>query len=203
MKFYDLAGSPNTRRVRIFLAEKGLNIPSVDIDMMKGENKTPAYLEKNSLGKMPVLELDDGTCLAESVAICRYLEELHPDPPLFGRDMLERAQVEMWNRRMEFQVLFPTMQIFTNSHDMWRGRVRQLSEWADISREKLQRAFAWLDDELVGRTFIATDDYTVADITAQCAVLMAKAACNIRIQDDQSNLAGWWQRVTTRPTARA
>ena len=101
MKLYDLPPSPNARRVRIFVAEKGLEIPTIAVDMAKGENKAADYLAKNSLGKMPVLELDDGTCIAESGAICRYLEETHPEPALMGRTAVERAQVEMWNRRME------------------------------------------------------------------------------------------------------
>ena len=118
MKFYDLPASPNARRVRIFMAEKGLELPKVTVDMMQGENSTPEYLAKNSLGKMPVLELDDGTCIAESAAICRYLEELHPEPSLFGRDALERARVEMWHQRMELEILLPMIAIFVHSAAM-------------------------------------------------------------------------------------
>jgi glutathione S-transferase len=99
MKLYDLKAGTNTRRVRI-LAEKGVKLPTVEVDKMKGENKSPDYLSKNPLGTMPLLELDDGTQLAESVAICRYIEELHPEPPLFGTTPIERALIEMWNRRM-------------------------------------------------------------------------------------------------------
>ncbi|MDP6953582.1 MAG: glutathione S-transferase family protein [Alphaproteobacteria bacterium] len=204
MKFYDLAGSPNTRRVRIFLAEKGLDIPTVMVDMMKGENRTPEFLEtKNSLGLLPVLELDDGSCITESVAICRYLDTLHPEPPMFGRDAREQASVEMWNRRMELEILYPAMQTFVHSHKMWAGRMTQILDWADACREKIRERYDWLDKELAGREFIATDDYTVADITAQCAVLIAKGVCDVRIADDQANLAAWWERVTARPTARA
>ena len=203
MKLYDLAGSPNTRRGHIFLAEKGLEIPIVAVDMAKGENRTPEFLAKNSLGKLPVLELDDGACIAESVAICRYIEELHPEPPLFGRDMLERAKVEMWNRRMELEILVPAMQAFAHSHEMWRGSLRQLPDWAGACREQITARYTWLDHELADRTFIATADYTVADITAQCAVLLAKGACGIRVAADQPNLAAWWERVSARPTARA
>jgi glutathione S-transferase len=204
MKFHDLAGSPNTRRVRIFLAEKGLEIPTVMVDMMQGENRTPEFLEtKNSLGLLPVLELDDGSCIAESVAICRYVESQQPEPPLFGRDAREQADVEMWNRRMELEILYPAMQTFVHSHKMWAGRMTQILDWADACREKIRERYDWLDKELAGREFIATDDYTVADITAQCAVLIAKGVCDVRIADDQANLAAWWERVTARPTARA
>lgn len=203
MKFYDLAGSPNTRRVRIYLAEKSLDIETIPVDMQAGENSTPEFLAKNSLGVMPVLELDDGTCISESVAICRYLEELHPDPPLFGRDALERARVEMWNRRMEFQLLLPAMQTFVNSHEMWKGRRPQVPEWADACRQQMRERYVWMNESLTGRDFLVGDTYTVADITAQCAVLLAKAVCDVRIADDQANLAVWWERVAARPTARA
>jgi hypothetical protein len=105
MKLYDLKAGPNTRRVRIFLAEKGVTFPTVEVDRMKGENLTPEYLGKNPMGRMPLLELDDGTFIAESVAICRYVEELNPQPSLFGTTPLERAMIEMWNRRIEFELL--------------------------------------------------------------------------------------------------
>ena len=203
MKLYDLAGSPNTRRVRIFLAEKGLEIPTQLVDMAKGENRTPEFLAKNPLGKLPVLELDDGTHIAESVAICRYMEELHPEPALFGRDGRERAQVEMWNRRMELEILVPAIQVFVHSHEMWRESLEQLPDWAAACRAQVEARYTWLDRELAERTFIATADYTVADITAQCAVLLAKGACGIRVAVDQPNLAAWWERVSARATARA
>ena len=203
MKFYDLPASPNARRVRIFMAEKELEIATVIVDMMAGENRTPEYLAKNSLGKMPVLELDDGTCIAESVAICRYLEELHPAPPLFGRDALERAQVEMWHRRMELEILLPMIAIFVHTAEMWQGRLRQVAEWAEINRANVAAGMAWLDTELDGREYIAGKDYTVADIAAQAAFVMGKAAVGVRIPAELENLNAWWQRVSTRPTARA
>ncbi len=202
MIIYDLQASPNARRVRIFAAEKGLEIPLRRVDMMKGENATPEYLAKNPLGKMPVLELDDGTTIAESVAICRYLEEMHPEPALFGRDTLDRALVEMWNRRMELEILLPMTGIFANTHPMWKGRRRQVPEWADACRETLTERMAWLDDELKDRNHVAGADYTMADITAQCGLLMGKAV-EMRIPPELANLTAWWDRVTARPTARA
>ena len=202
VKLYDLAASPNTRRVRIYLAEKGIEIPTVAIDMSKGEQKTPEYLAKNSLGKMPVLELDDGTCIAESVAICRYLEELHPEPPMFGRDALERARVEMWHRRAELEILQSLMHVFGHTHEMWKGVLTQIPEWGAACVETVQERYAWLDRELEGREFIATDDYTVADIALQCGLLMGKGI-GVRAPDDLANLGAWWQRVSSRPTARA
>ena len=132
MKLYDLPASPNARRVRIFIAEKGLDIPTQAVDMTKGENQQADFLAKNSLGKMPVLELNDGTCITESAAICRYLEEIHPEPPLLGRDTLERTKVEMWNRRIEIEILMPLMQVFVHTHDMWKGIIKQFPEWGDV-----------------------------------------------------------------------
>ena len=202
MKLYDLPPSPNARRVRIFLAEKGINVPMVAVDITKGEQRTAEYLAKNSLGKVPVLELDDGTCIAESVAICRYLDELHPDPPLFGRNSLERAQVEMWNRRMELEIFQPIGHIFMHTHEMWRGVYPQIAEWAAANRETALARMAWLNGELEGKEFIATEGYTVADITAQCGLLMGKAV-DARIPAELTNLTAWWDRVTARPTARA
>lgn len=203
MKLYDLPPSPNARRVRIFIAEKGLDIPVVPVDMMAGENHTPAYLAKNPLGKMPVLELDDGTCIAESAAICRYLEETNPNPPLLGESARERALVDMWHRRMEFELLDPMISLFVNTGEMWKDRVTQIPELAEASREKVQARMEWLNEELEGREFVATDDYTIADITAQCAFVMGKAALGIRIPESLINLNDWWQRVSARPTARA
>ena len=203
MKLYDLPASPNTRRVRIFIAEKNIEIEMVPIDMMSGENKTEEYLAKNPLGRMPLLELDDGTCIAESIAICRYLENEFPDPPLFGTTSLEKAMIEMWQRRMEFQFLNPLIDIFRNTHEMWKDRIVQIPQVAEIASEGVKEQMVWLNQELEGKEYIAGDGYSVADITAQCAFVMGKAAVGIRIPEDLSNLDAWWSRVTSRPTARA
>jgi glutathione S-transferase len=203
VKLYDLPPSPNARRVRIFIAEKGLDIPLVPINMMTGENRTDDYLAKNSLGKMPVLELDDGTCIAESAAICRYLEELHPNPPLMGCDALDRALVDMWHRRMEFEFLMPMINIFLHTGEMWKDRVTQIPQVAEAGTANVKARMEWLDKELEDREFIAGEDYTVADITAQCAFVMAKAALGIRIPEELENLSIWFKRVSSRPTARA
>ena len=203
MKLYDLPASPNTRRVRIFIAEKNLEIEMIPIDMMSGENKTEEYLAKNPLGRMPLLELDDGTCIAESIAICRYLENEFPDPPLFGTTSLEKAMIEMWQRRMEFQFLNPLIDIFRNTHEMWKDRIVQIPQVAEIASEGVKEQMVWLDQELEGKEYIAGGGYSVADITAQCAFIMGKAAVGIRIAEDLSNLSDWWSRVTSRPTARA
>lgn len=202
MKLYDLKAGMNPRRVRIFLAEKGVTIPRVEVDMTKGENATPEYLAINPMGAMPVLELADGTRIAESVAICRYIEELHPDPPLFGTTPLERAEVEMWNRRMEFEIMRPLQDSFIHLSDFWAGRRPQVPEYGRVAREHGLRRMAWLDGELAARPFIAGGAYTIADITAQCALLMARFT-GTPIPQEHANLHRWWAAVSARPTARA
>ncbi|SUZ79603.1 uncharacterized protein METZ01_LOCUS32457, partial [marine metagenome] len=203
VKLYDLPPSPNARRVRIFIAEKGLEIPIVPVNMMTGENQSEDYLAKNSLGKMPLLELDDGTCIAESAAICRYLEEMNPNPPLMGRNPLERALVEMWHRRMELEFLIPMITIFLHTGEMWKDRVTQIPQVAETGILNVKERMEWLDRELDGKEFITGEDYTVADIAAQCAFVMGKAALGLRIAEDQLNLSNWFTRVSSRPTARA
>jgi len=203
LKLYDLPASPNARRVRIFIAEKGLAIPMEPVDMAAGENKTKEYLAKNSLGRMPLLELDDGTYIAESIAICRYLENIHPENPLFGKNELDQAIIEMWQRRMEFIFLNPIINVFRHTHEMWKGRLTQIAQVAEVESEEVKTKMDWLNTELEESQFIAGDNYTVADITAQCAFVMGKAAIGIRIPEELTNLSAWWSRVTSRPTARA
>ena len=203
MKLYDLPASPNARRVRIFIAEKDLQIPMVPFDMISGENRKSEYLAKNSLGRMSLLELDDGTCIAESIAICRYLESEFPSPPLFGSSGLEQAIIEMWQRRMEFLLLNPIINMFRHTHEMWKDRMTQIPQIAEIESGDVKEKMIWLDGELKGKQYIAGGDYSVADITAQCAFVMGKAAVGIRIPQELSNLDAWWSRVTTRKTARA
>ncbi|HAJ76014.1 MAG TPA: glutathione S-transferase [Gammaproteobacteria bacterium] len=203
MKLYDLPPSPNARRVRIFIAEKGLDIPVVPVNMMTGENQSEEYLAKNPLGKMPLLELDGGTCIAESAAICRYLEEMNPEPPLLGRDPLDKALVDMWHRRMEFELLIPMITIFVHTGEMWKDRVTQIPQLAEVTAKNVQARMEWLNQELEGKEFIAGEDYTVADIAAQCAFVMGKAALGIPIPEGLDKLNDWWTRVSARPTARA
>jgi glutathione S-transferase len=202
MKLYDLKAGMNPRRVRIFLAEKGIDVPKVEVDMMKHENDQPDYLAVNPMGKMPALELDDGTILTESMAICRYFEEIQPEPPLFGRTPLERAQVEMWNRRMEHEIMIPASEVFRHTSDFWIGRLEQIPAFGEQCRARVMDRLAWLEGEMAGRDYIVTDTYTVADITLQCGLLLGKAV-GIRIPEEHRNLTAWWERVTSRPTARA
>ena len=202
MKLYDLKAGTNPRRVRIFLAEKGIDIPKVEVDMLKGENKSTDFLAKNPMGTMPVLELDDGTFLSESVAICHYIEELHPEPPLMGTSARERALVEMWNRRMELEILRPVTDAFVHLSPFWAGRREQIPATGEAARQTALARMAWLDAELAGRSYISGAAYTIADITAQCACLLGKNT-GTPIPANLTNLTRWFAEVSARPTARA
>ncbi len=202
MKLYDLKAGMNPRRVRIFLAEKGVTVPVASIDMMKGENHTPEFLALNPLGTMPVLELDDGTILTESMAICRYFDALHPEPDLFGQGALEQAQVEMWNRRAEMELMRPLSDQFRHLSPFWKSRLEQLPDFGAQAQRKARDTMAWFDRELATRPYLAGSRYTVADITAQCALLLGKGT-GMPIPDELKNLGRWWAGVSARPTARA
>ena len=202
MKLYDSATAPNPRRVRIFLAEKGVSVPTESIDIGARENDAPEFLAKNALGRVPLLELDDGTTLAESVAICRYFEALYPDPPLFGRGAEESARVEMWNRRMEFELLGNTAGAFRNLHDFFAGRYPQFPDFGENCKRLALERFAWLDGELADREFVAGDAFTIADITALVAVDFGRVT-QIRVAPEQKNLARWHAAVSARPSAKA
>jgi glutathione S-transferase len=188
--------------VRIFLAEKGIQVPYEEVDIGKAVNRSPEFRKKNPMGTVPVLELDDGTCIAESVAICRYFEELHPNPPLMGVDARDRAVVEMWQRRMEFELLLPTANSFRHRHEFFKGRIPQVPEFAEVSRKAAENGLAWLDQVLADRPFIAGERYTIADITALCSVDFGRVS-KLRIQPEQKNLTRWYEAVSTRPSAKA
>jgi glutathione S-transferase len=203
MKIYSSTVAPNPRRVRIFLAEKGIQVPYENVDITAAVNRQPEFRKNiNPMGEVPVLELDDGTHIAESVAICRYFEELHPQPPLFGVGAVERAIVEMWNRRMEFHVLLLVAQVFRNTSEFFKGRIPQVPQYAEVCRAAAEKSYAWLDEELANRRFIAGDKFTIADITALCGIDFGRVS-KIRIQPEQKNLARWREEVSARPSAKA
>ncbi|MEX2206561.1 MAG: glutathione S-transferase [Myxococcota bacterium] len=202
MKLYDSVMAPNPRRVRVFLAEKGVTVPTEQVDIAKAANRSPEYLAKNPLGGVPILELDDGSILSESVAICVYFEGLHPQPPLLGVDARDKAFVEMWQRRMELGVLSNTAGCFRNTHAFFKGRIPQVPEYGAVCKEAAAKQLAWLDEELANRRFVAGDRYTIADITALVGIDFGKVS-DIRIQPEQKNLLRWYQEVSTRPSAKA
>ena len=202
MRLFDLKAGMNPRRVRIFLAEKGIEVPVSSIDMLKGENRTSEFLKLNPLGTLPVLELDDGVILTESVAICRYFEFLKPEPNLFGREGLEQALVEMWNRRVELELMRPIAEQFRHLSPFWKGQLTQLPDYGEAQRSRSSQVMEWLDRELATRPYIAGDRYSIADITAQCALVLGKNT-GAPIPEGLHNLMRWWDLVSARPTARA
>ena len=202
LRLYDSKMAPNPRRVRIFLAEKGIEVPTVQVDLAKGENRQPDHLARNPMGGVPVLELDDGTCIAETVAICRYFERLQPDPPLMGVGPQGEAVVETWQRRMEFEIALPIMQVFRNTHAFFKGRIPQVPEWGEVCRAQALKRLEWLDRELASRPFVAGDAFTIADITALCGIDFGRPS-GIRLAPEWKHLARWHEAVSARPSARA
>jgi glutathione S-transferase len=203
MLLYHDTRAPNPRRVRIFLAEKGLAYETIEVSIAASEHQRDDFRQKNPLALLPVLELPDGKVLRESMAICRYVEELHPEPNLFGSDAWERAQIEQWNRHAELELLVPIAQVFRNTHAFWNGRIKQAPEFGTIMRELVGNRFDWLESELAQREYLAGPRFTVADITALCAVDFGKVS-NLRLNaDSHPRLAAWHARVGARPSAKA
>jgi glutathione S-transferase len=212
MKIYDdKQGAPNPRRVRIFLAEKGIDVPYEQVPLASGGHKTPEFLAKNPMGQIPVLELDDGTCISESVAICRYFEELHPDPPLFGRGAEERARVEMWQRRIELNLSSAVGQVWVHTHPITEalfkrnpdlGLVPQ-KEWGVFNRRRARSQMDFLDGVLAKTEFIAGDTYSIADISTLCTLDFGRALLDLPIPEEQENLSRWYAAVSARPSASA
>jgi len=203
MKIYDSTGAPNPRRVRVFLAEKGINnVPFEQVNIATADNRKPEFLKINPMGGLPVLELDDGTHIAESVAICRYFEETNPEPRLMGIDAKDKAVVEMWNRRMELEILSMTAASFRNTSDFFKGRIPQVQEYGEVAKNAAVKRFEWLDTVLADREFIAGPRFTIADITALIGIDFGRTT-KIRIQENQKNLTRWHQAVSSRPSAKA
>lgn len=203
MKLYDSKMAPNPRRTRIFLAEKGISVPTEQVDMMKMEHKTPEYTALNPMQRMPALVLDDGTIITELIAICRYFEVLQPEPPLFGVGAKEIAMVEMWNRRAELNLLFSVAQVFRHSHPAMKElEVPQVPDWAEANKPRIAEFLHMLDGELKSRPFIAGDRYSVADITTLCAIDFMKPT-RVAVPDDCVNVKRWHADVSARPSAKA
>jgi len=203
MKLYDGGRAPNPRRVRIYLAEKGLSVPLEQIDLGALAQKSPAFTAITPVQRVPALQLDDGTIISESIAICRYFEALHPEPPMFGKGAKDEAIVEMWQRRVEFHLLAPISHVFRNSHPaMKEMEVPQVPAWAEANKPRIADFLALLDRELKGRPFVAGDRYTVADITALVSVDFLKPA-KLAVPDDLVNLKRWHGEVSARPSAKA
>ena len=202
MKLYDSTIAPNPRRVRIFLAEKGLSVPLEQVDLRAAVNRQPEFLAKNPMGGLPVLELDDGTCIAESLVICEYFEDAFPEPPLIGRDPKERALARLWERRMELEVMFPMLSAFRHSSPFFAGRITQVPEMVEPSRAAARKRLAWVDEELARRPFVAGDRYTIADITLFCTIDFA-GMVGEAYDPSLTHLAAWHEKMKARPSAAA
>jgi glutathione S-transferase len=203
MKLYDYGRAPNPRRVRIFLAEKGIRIPSEQIDLGKLQQRSEAYAAINPMQRVPALELDDGTVIAESVAICRYFEGMQPEPALFGRSAAASALVEMWNRRAELHLLTPVSSVFQHLHPAMKQMVNpQVAEWGEANKPRVFDFLKFLDRELKDRPYLAGADFTVADITALVAVDFMRVS-KMSVPDELTNVRRWYEAVAARPSAAA
>lgn len=203
MKLHTSIG-PNPRTVRMFLLEKGIELPTVEVDLMAAENRRPPYSERNPAGQLPALELDDGRLLGETVAICEYLEELHPSPPLIGATPEQRAETRMWQRRVELGItehLYNGFR-FAEGIELFRPRMRVLPEAADGLKSLVKDKLRWLDGLLAGKQFIAGERFTLADIILFSALDFGRTVGQ-PFDDGLVNLSAWFARVGARPSALA
>ena len=203
MKLYDGGRAPNPRRVRIFLAEKGISVPTEQVDLGNLQQRSEAYTAINPLQRVPALVLDDGTVLTESLAICRYFEALQPDPPLFGKGALQSALIEMWNRRIEFHLYMPVSTVFQHLHPAMKAMVDpQVSAWGEANRPRIFDFLRFLDGELKSRPYVAGENFTVSDILAMVAVDFMKVS-KLTVPEELADLRRWYASVAARPSASA
>lgn len=203
MKLYDAKGAPNPRRTRIFLAEKGIELPIEQVDIMAKQHKTPEFTALNPLQRLPALVLDDGTVICESLAICRYFEALRPEPPLFGQGPKEIALVEMWSRRVENNLFATVAAVFRHLHPAMKElEVPQVPDWAEANKPRVFDFLVILDCQLSEHEFIAGTRYSVADITAQVAIDFMKVP-KLVVPDTMVNVKRWHAAVSARPSAKA
>ena len=209
MKLYDCTTAPSPRRVRVFLAEKGISVPTVQVDLRSGEQFTPAFRAINPDCTVPVLELDHGTMITDILAICRYFEELYPDPPLMGRSAEERAVIASWLRRIEWDGFYVAMDVFRNSTPGFKGRAipgpdpyEQIPALAERGRARIQHFFAWLDAGLADNEFICGPRFTVADISGMVAIDFSGWA-KLKAPEHMTHLRRWHAAVSARPSAKA
>ncbi|MDR9426219.1 MAG: glutathione S-transferase family protein [Marinobacter sp.] len=203
MKIYETSTAPNPRRVRMFMAEKGLleQAEFEQIDIVKGENLTPEFTARNPMKKVPVLELDDGTCISETLAICRYFEEAYPDTHhLLGDTPLEKAQIEQWLRWLEFYLMQPTTMCFQHGTGYFKDRMNPIKEWGDECGENVKQFLAFLNEHLADKEYLCCDRFTAADISAFATIAFARVV-KIRIAPEHEHLQAWYERIKARPSA--
>lgn len=202
MKIYESHTAPNPRRVRIFLAEKGIDMDYVQLDIAKGDNMSGAMRTKNPSGKVPFLELDDGTCIGETMAICRYFEETQAEPRLMGNNPLEKAQVEMWQRTVEFYFLHNVIMCFQHTSGYFKDRMTPIADYGVTAGQSAETFLNTLEQRLGNYTYMAGEYFSVADITLLCALDFARVV-KIKLGDQHPNIQRWYQRVNSRPSSKA
>ena len=202
MILYDCSPAPNPRRARVFLHEKGLDIPIEQIDIMKGDHKKDDYKKMSPLSQVPTLELDDGTYITESIAICRYFEALYPQPNLMGNNPKEIAIIEMWQRRLELLLMQGIAHTYRHGHPAMASLEEQVKEWSEASRPRVIKTLNWLEEEMEDKEFICLDRFTIADITALVCFDFAKWP-GINIPENCNNLLSYYERLSQRPSAKA
>lgn len=209
MRFYDCASAPSPRRVRVFLAEKGIAVPTLQVNLREGEQLAPAFRAINPDCAVPVLELDDGTRIADAIGICRYFEEIHPEPPLMGRSAAEKALVTSWERRAERDGFHAVMEAFRNATPGLKGRAlpgpvdyEQIPALAERGRARIAHFYRTMDARLAQSPFVAGPDYSIADITTLVTIDFARWV-KLPIPEDCASLRRWYDAVTARPSAKA
>ena len=201
MKLYLTTGAPNPRRVKIFLAEKGIEVPTKEISIMDQEHKTEEYRKISPSARVPALVLDDGTVILESMAICKYFELLNPEPPLFGKSELEQALIEMQSRRMELELMMSVAGAFRHLHPAFAKLEKQIPEYGEAQKKAAKRRLSLLDNELESKEFVAGHNYSIADITALCAIDFCVPA-KIEIPENHKNLHRWIEEIKQRPSSK-
>jgi len=202
MKIYDTKTAPTPRRVRIFLAEKGIDMDYIQVDLAKGENLSKEMRAKNPIGKVPVLELDDGSCIGESDAICTYFEALQPEPPLFGSTPLEKGTIAMWQRQIEMCLFNQIGMCFQHTTGYFKDRMTPVPEFGKVSGINAQKYLNVLERQITKHPFMAGNSFSIADITAMCAIDFGRVV-DVRMDESHVNLAKWYDKVSSRPSAKA
>ena len=202
MKIYETKTAPNPRRVRMFLAEKGIDMEYVQVDLQKGENLSAEMRARNPLGKVPILELDDGSCIAETDAICTYFEALQPKPSLMGTSPLEKATIAMWQRQVELALMLQVGMCFQHTTGYFKDRMVPVPEYGKEAGINASKYLNILERRLELNDYIAGPRFSIADITALCAIDFARVV-DIRLKDEQKNLNAWYEKVSQRESAKA
>ncbi|MBF7074097.1 glutathione S-transferase family protein [Glaciecola sp. MH2013] len=202
MKIYDTKTAPTPRRVRIFLAEKNISMEYVQVDLQKGENLSAEMREKNPIGKIPILELDDGSCIGESDAICTYFEALQPEPPLMGVTPLQKAQIAMWQRQVDLCLFMQVGMCFQHTTGYFKDRMTPVKDYGVEAGKNAAKYLSVLDRQLQDNEFVAGDTFSIADITTLCSIDFARVI-DVRIAEKHSALQSWYDRIAARESAKA